>query len=101
MTITVSSSADIWSRTPDNDHDQARESDIARQIDDVLAILAAIEASFETNRQCLLDWAGPEVLKLRFLKQLDVRQTRQREWLVQKLVELHHCKTMVPLAMKS
>lgn len=105
MTITVSSSARVWSGAsdPDQEHgpDSDINSDITCQIDDALAILATVEANFESHRQCLLDWSGPEAVKRRFITQLDRRQARQRDWLVQKLVELHHRKAMLPLAMES
>lgn len=91
--ITLTGHSDSWAG--------AQENDLACQIEDALAVLATVEASFEANRQCLLEWSGPDVLKKRFLKQLEMRQAQQRAWLVQKLVELHHRTAMLSLVTKS
>jgi hypothetical protein len=66
------------------------DSYVAEQIDDTLAALAIFEADFELDRETLLEWSGPELIKQRFLHQLETRHTRKREWLVQHLAELHN-----------
>ncbi len=62
---------------------------VAEQIDDILAVLAIVDAGFELDREALLQWSGPELFKHRFLHQLKTRHAREREWLVQHLAELH------------
>ena len=63
---------------------------VAEQIDDILAVLAIVDAGFELDRETLLEWSGPELIKQRFLHQLETRHARKREWLVQHLAELHN-----------
>ena len=68
---------------------EVHESDIAEQIDETLAVLAIVGAGFEHDRETLLEWSGPELIKQRFLHQLEARHVRERDWLVQRLAELH------------
>jgi hypothetical protein len=64
-----------------------------RRIAGLLAALATVEASFELDRQSLLEWSGPEALKRRFLTQLEMRHAQDRDWLVQRLGELYQSTT--------
>ena len=68
---------------------EAHDSNVAKQIDNALAVLAIVDAGFELDRETLREWSGPELIKHRFLHQLETRHAREREWLVQHLAELH------------
>jgi len=69
---------------------EVRDSNVAEQIDNTLAVLAIVDAGFELDREALREWSGPELIKQRFLHQLETRHARKREWLVQHLAELHN-----------
>jgi hypothetical protein len=65
------------------------DKDVTKQINDTLAVLAIVDAGFELDRETLLEWSGPELIKQRFLHQLEMRHAGERDWLVQHLAELH------------
>ncbi len=62
---------------------------VAEQIDDILAVLAIVDAGFELDQETPCEWSEPERIKHRFLHQLETRHARERECLVQHLAELH------------
>jgi hypothetical protein len=55
----------------------------------VLAALSEVEAAYESDRECLEGWIGPEAIRMRFIEQLDARHAKAREPLVQRLAYLH------------
>ena len=62
---------------------------LSTEIQRVLAALSEAEACYESDRDCLKGWSGPEAIKVRFVEQLDARHAEAREPLVQRLAELH------------
>lgn len=83
-------------------HFRVRRYDVdpARNVAEALEIsraLDAVEASYEQDRQSLTEWPGPEALKQHFLKELACRYTRDRDWLTQRLVEIHQRTFMRPV----
>jgi hypothetical protein len=55
----------------------------------VLAALSEVEACYESDRECLKGWSGPDAIRVRFIEQLDARHAEEREPLVQRLADLH------------
>jgi hypothetical protein len=55
----------------------------------VLAALSEVEANYESDRECLKGWSGPDAIRVRFIEQLETRHAEAREPLVQRLAELH------------
>jgi hypothetical protein len=55
----------------------------------VLAALSEVEACYESDRECLKGWSGPDAIRERFIEQLDARHAEEREPLVQRLADLH------------
>jgi hypothetical protein len=55
----------------------------------VLAVLADVEACYESDRECLKGWSGPEAIKMRLVEHLDAHHAQEREPLVQRLADLH------------
>jgi hypothetical protein len=68
---------------------QPDRSALTAEIQRVLAALSEAEACYESDRDCLKGWSGPEAIKVRFVEQLDARHAEAREPLVQRLAELH------------
>jgi len=66
----------------------AHEADLASRIENALQALAKTEASFWGDRQSLLEWPGPEALKERFLRQLEMHHAREKDLIVQRLAAL-------------
>jgi hypothetical protein len=60
----------------------------------VLAALSEVEARYESDRECLKGWSGPDTIRVRFIEQLDARHAQERESLVQRLADLHQQITM-------
>jgi hypothetical protein len=55
----------------------------------VLAVLADVEACYESDRECLKGWSGPEAIRARLVEHLDAHHAQAREPLVQRLANLH------------
>ncbi|MBL0403809.1 hypothetical protein JKG68_07525 [Microvirga aerilata] len=55
----------------------------------VLAVLSEVEACYESDRECLKGWSGPEAIKVRLVEHLDAHHAQEREPLVQRLADLH------------
>jgi hypothetical protein len=70
---------------------------LTAEIQQVLAALLEVEACYESDRECLKGWAGPEAIRARFVEQLDARHAEAREPLVQRLANLHQQITMVSI----
>ncbi len=58
------------------------------QLQQALAALADVEVRYETDRESLEQWSGPEAIKNRLAAQLDERYRREREPHVQRLEQL-------------
>jgi hypothetical protein len=67
------------------------------EIQRVLAALSEVEACYESDRECLKGWSGPEAIRARFVEQLDAHHAQEREPLVQRLAELHQQITMASI----
>ena len=63
----------------------------------VLAVLADVEACYESDRECLKGWSGPEAIKVRLVEHLDAHHAQAREPLVQRLADLHRQITMASI----
>ena len=72
-------------------------SGLCPDIQSALAALSDIEARFESDRESLESWSGPEAIRKRLLDLLDARHTREREPLVQRLAELHQHTTFAQI----
>lgn len=59
------------------------------ELQSALAALADLEAQYETDRERLQAWAGPDTIKQKFAAQLEERHQREREPYVQRLADLH------------
>ena len=59
-----------------------------------LAALAAVETRYRTKCEALTQVHGSDALKQRYFDQLEARHLREREPLVQHLVELHYSLTV-------
>jgi len=68
--------------------------DLTFEIMAALAALAAVETRYRTKCEALPQVFGPETLKKRFSEELELRHLREREPLVQRLVELHYSLTV-------
>lgn len=67
------------------------------EIQRVLAALSEVEACYESDRESLKGWSGPDAIRVRFTEQLDAHHAQEREPLVQRLAELHQQITMASL----
>jgi hypothetical protein len=65
--------------------DEVRKAGLALRIQTSLQSLAEIEASFWEDRQSLLEWAGPEALKERFLGQLERHHAQEKDLIVRRV----------------
>jgi hypothetical protein len=63
--------------------------DLLPELQATLAILADIEMQFQTDRERLDTWAGPEAIKRKFAAQLEERRQQDREPYLQRLADLH------------
>ena len=68
---------------------QPDRSALTAEIQRVLAALSEVEACYESDRECLKGWSGPDAIRVRFIEQLDARHAKAREPLVQRLANLH------------
>ncbi len=66
---------------------------LSLEIRTALAALSDIEARYESDREVLKGWSGPEAARQRLLDLLEARHRREREPLVQQLAELHRSET--------
>ena len=48
------------------------------EIQRVLAVLSEVEACYESNRECLKGWSGPDAIRARFVEQLDAYHAEAR-----------------------
>ena len=62
---------------------------LTTEIQRVLTALSEVEACYESDRECLKRWSGPDAIRVRFIEQLDARHAKAREPLVQRLANLH------------
>jgi hypothetical protein len=67
------------------------------EIQRVLAVLSEVEACYESNRECLKGWSGPDAIRARFVEQLDAYHAEARGPLVQRLADLHQQLTMASI----
>jgi hypothetical protein len=70
---------------------------LTAEIQRVLAALSEVEACYESDRECLKGWSGPEAIRARFVEQLEARHAKAREPLVQRLADLHQQITMASI----
>lgn len=63
--------------------------DLLPQLQATLAALADLEVRYETDREHLQTWDGPEAAKRTLAAQLDERHERDRGPYVQRLADLH------------
>jgi hypothetical protein len=63
----------------------------------VLAALFEVEACYESDRECLNGWSGPDAIRVHFIEQLDARHAEAREPLVQRLADLHQQITIASM----
>lgn len=62
---------------------------LTAEIQRVVAVLSEVEACYESDRECLKGWSGPEALRVRLVEHLDAHHAEEREPLVQRLADLH------------
>jgi hypothetical protein len=72
-------------------------SGLCPEIQTALAALSDIEARYDSDREGLNGWSGPEAARERLLNRLDVRHQREREPLVRRLAELHQRLTFAAM----
>jgi hypothetical protein len=70
---------------------------LTAEIQRVLAALSEAEACYESDRECLKGWSGPEAIRVHFIEQLEARHAKAREPLVQRLADLHQQITMASM----
>ncbi len=63
--------------------------DIQPVLQDTLAVLADIDAHYDSERERLEAWLGPESVKRRLASELAEAHRQEREPYVQRLAELH------------
>lgn len=76
---------------------KADQSDLTSALHTTLANLSEVEARYESDRECLTEWPGPDAAKERLLDLLVARHAREREPIVQLLAELHQQITMAAM----
>ena len=59
------------------------------ELQTTLAALADVEVQYQTDRERLEAWDGPDAIKTKFTAQLEERHQRDRELYVQRLADLH------------
>jgi hypothetical protein len=70
---------------------------LTAEIQHVLAVLSEVEACYESDRECLKGWSGPDAIRVRFVEQLEAHHAQEREPLVQRLADLHQQITMASM----
>jgi hypothetical protein len=73
---------------------QSHLDDLTPELWAALAALAAVETRYRTKCEALSQVLGSDALKERYFDQLEARHMREREPLVQRLVELHYSLTV-------
>ncbi len=68
---------------------QSNRGALTAEIQHVLAMLSEVEACYESDRECLKGWSGPEAIRVRLIEHLDAHHAQEREPLVQRLADLH------------
>jgi hypothetical protein len=68
-------------------------SGLSPEIRTALAALSNIDALYESDREGIKGWSGPEAARERLLDLLEARHRCEREPLVQQLAELHQSET--------
>jgi hypothetical protein len=63
--------------------------DLLAELQSTLGALADLEVQYETDRERLQAWDGPDAIKTKFAAQLEERHQREREPYVQRLADLH------------
>jgi hypothetical protein len=88
------------SRIPANETAALSQSDrgaLSAEIQRVLAVLSEVEACYESDREYLKGWSGPDAIRVCFVEQLEARHAQEREPLVQRLADLHQQITMASI----
>jgi len=62
---------------------------LSAEIQCVLALLSEVESCYESDREYLKGWSGPEAVKVRLIGHLEAHYAQEREPLVQRLADLH------------
>jgi hypothetical protein len=70
---------------------------LSAEIQRVLAVLSEVEACYESDRECLKGWSGPEAIRVRLTEHLDAHHAQERQPLVQRLADLHQQITMASM----
>ena len=73
------------------------DGDLAPDIQSALTALEEVELRYESDRENLRRWCGPEAAGARLLDLLEVRHQREREPYVQRLAELHQQNTLASM----
>jgi hypothetical protein len=63
--------------------------DLLSELQGTLAALADLEVQYESDRERLQAWDGPDAIKRKFAAQLEEHHQRDREPYVQRLADLH------------
>jgi hypothetical protein len=58
-------------------------------VEATLLILASVEARYDSERQALQDWHGPDPDRERLMHDLEQRRSKHRETIVTRLASLH------------
>jgi hypothetical protein len=80
------------SRIPANEPAALSQSDrgaLTAEIQRVLALLSEVEACYESDRECLTGWSGPEAIRARLVAHLDAHHAQERQPLIERLANLH------------
>ncbi|WP_147023511.1 hypothetical protein [Microvirga aerophila] len=70
-------------------HDACYPDDLLPQLQATLAALADAEVRYESAREHLEAWAGPEVIRPHLLAQLEGHYQHECEWYAHRLADLH------------
>ena len=63
--------------------------DLLPAMQDTLAALADLETRYQSEREKLEAWSGPQAIKEHLVKQLDEHRMQEREGYAHRLAELH------------
>ena len=66
---------------------------LTAEIQRVLAVLSEVEACYESDRECLKGWSGPEAIRVRLSEHLEAHHAQEREPLIRRLADLHQQTT--------
>jgi hypothetical protein len=70
---------------------------LTAEIQRVLTALSEVEACYESDREGLRCWSGPDAIRVRFIEHLEARHAQERQPLVQRLADLHQQITMASI----